>query len=312
MGRFLLRRLIQSAVLMWAIMTATFLLVHLTPGGPEAALTENPRATPETIERLRSRFGLDQPLHIQYVRWLGNAITLDFGRSYSYAARPVTDVIADRVGPTLQLGALSYLISLVGIPMGIWAALNRGRWVDNVVRVLTVIGNAVPTWWLGLTVIVLLNSIFGWFPNGQGRGSPIEWFKYIIVPALLLSIGGLITFSRYVRSEVLEVLGQEYVRTARAKGLPGRDVTWAHVMPNALMPVVTLLGYLLPGVLAGAIITEQIFNWPGMGKLFYEAATTRDYPLLLAMLSLGTFLTIVGTLISDILYGIVDPRVRYS
>lgn len=312
MGRFLLRRLIQSAVLMWAIMTATFLLVHLTPGGPEAALTENPRATPETIERLRSRFGLDQPLHIQYVRWLGNAITLDFGRSYSYAARPVTDVIADRVGPTLQLGALSYLISLVGIPMGIWAALNRGRWVDNVVRVLTVIGNAVPTWWLGLTVIVLLNSIFGWFPNGQGRGSPIEWFKYIIVPALLLSIGGLITFSRYVRSEVLEVLGQEYVRTARAKGLPGCDVTWAHVMPNALMPVVTLLGYLLPGVLAGAIITEQIFNWPGMGKLFYEAATTRDYPLLLAMLSLGTFLTIVGTLISDILYGIVDPRVRYS
>lgn len=312
MGRFLLRRLIQSAVLMWAIMTATFLLVHLTPGGPEAALAENPRATQETIERLRARFGLDQPLHIQYVRWLGNAIRLDFGRSYSYAARPVTDVMADRVGPTLQLGALSYLISLVGIPMGIWAALNRGRWIDNVVRVLTVIGNAVPTWWLGLTVIVLLNSIFNWFPNGQGRGSPIEWFKYIIVPALLLSIGGLITFSRYVRSEVLEVLGQEYVRTARAKGLPVRAVTWSHVMPNALMPVITLLGYLLPGVLAGAIITEQIFNWPGMGKLFYEAALTRDYPLLLAMLSLGTFLTIMGTLISDILYGVVDPRVRYS
>jgi peptide/nickel transport system permease protein len=221
-------------------------------------------------------------------------------------------VIAERAWPTFQLGALSYLISLIGIPVGIYAAFHRGKLGDNIVRVLTVVGNAVPTWWLGLTLIVILNSIFGWFPNGQGRGSPLEWFRYIILPATLLSIGGLITFSRYVRSEVLEVVNQDYVRTARAKGLPSETVTWRHVMRNALMPVVTLLGYLLPSVLAGAIITEQIFNWPGMGKLFYEAATTRDYPLLLGMLSLGTLLTIVGTLIADVLYGVVDPRVRYS
>ncbi len=312
MGRFLIRRLIQSAVLLWAIMSATFLLIHLTPGGPEAVLINNPRATPEMIERMRVRFGLDRPLHERYFSWLGSAVMLDFGRSYSNAARPVVDVIAERAGPTLQLGLLSYAIGLLGIPIGILAAMRRGRATDNVVRVGTVIGNAVPGWWLGLTIIVIMNSIFGWFPNGQGRGSFVEWFKYIIVPAVLLSIGGIITFSRYVRAEVLEVLGQDYVRAARAKGLPSGTVTWRHVMRNALMPVVTLLGFLLPGVLAGAIITETIFNWPGMGKLFFEAATSRDYPLLLGMLTLSTFLTILGTFIADLLYGVVDPRVRYS
>jgi peptide/nickel transport system permease protein len=243
---------------------------------------------------------------------MGGMVRLDFGRSYSYAARPVIDVIGERVGPTLQLGLLSYLISFLGVPIGIYAAMRRGQLGDNVVRVLTVVGHAVPVWWLGLMLIVILNSIFGWFPNGMGRGSFLEWFRNIIFPAVLLAIGGIITFSRYVRSEVLEVLGQDYVRTARAKGLASNTVTWQHVMRNALMPVVTLLGYLLPGVLAGAILTETIFNWPGMGKLYYEAATTRDYPLLLAMLVLGTFLTIVGTLIADVLYGVVDPRVRFS
>lgn len=312
MGRFLIRRIFQSALLLWAIMTATFLLIHLTPGGPEAALTENPRATQATIDRLRAQFGLDKPLHVQYLQWLRGAATLDFGRSYSYAARPVIDVIAERAGPTLQLGLLSYGIALVGIPIGIIAGMRRGTMIDGSIRVLTVVGNAVPVWWLGLTVIVLLNSLIGWFPNGQGHGSVWNWFAHIIIPALLLSIGGIITFSRYVRSEVLEVLGQDFVRTARAKGLPSGDVTWRHVMRNALMPVVTLLGYLLPGVLSGALLTETIFNWPGLGKLFYEAATTRDYPLLLALLSMGTFLTILGTLIADILYGVVDPRIRYS
>jgi peptide/nickel transport system permease protein len=261
---------------------------------------------------MRERYGLDQPLHVQYLTWLGGAVTFDFGRSYSYAARPVVDVIAERAGPTIQLGLLSYLVALLGIPIGILAAMRRGRLTDNTIRVLTVVGHSVPVWWLGLTVIVILNSTIGWFPNGQGRGSFVEWFRYIIVPALLLGLAGVITFSRYVRSEVLEVVSQDYIRTARAKGLPTQIVTWRHVMRNALMPVVTLLGYLLPGVLGGALITETIFNWPGMGKLFYEAATNRDYPLLLAILSLGTFLTILGTLIADILYGVVDPRIRYS
>jgi peptide/nickel transport system permease protein len=312
MGRFLARRLIQSALLLWAVMTFSFLLINLTPGGPEAKLVDNPRATEEAKQRLRERYGLDQPLYVQYLRWLGSTVTLDFGRSYSYAARPVVDVIAERIGPTFQLGMFAYLIGLIGIPIGIYAAMRRGSLGDNVVRVLTVVGNAVPTWWLALTVIVLMNSLIGWFPNGQGTGSPWEWFKYIIVPAILLGLDGVIVFTRYVRSEVLEVGGQDYVRTARAKGLPKSEVTWRHIMRNALMPVVTLLGFLLPAVLGGAVITEAIFNWPGMGRLFIEAATNRDYPLLLGLLTLGAFLTIFGNLIADMLYGVVDPRIRYS
>jgi peptide/nickel transport system permease protein len=175
-----------------------------------------------------------------------------------------------------------------------------------------VVGSAVPTWWLGLTVIVLLNSLIGWFPNGQGTAGFGDWLRHIIVPATLLGLGGIVSFSRFIRSEMLEVLSQDYVRTARAKGLAQSIVNRDHVFRNALIPLVTLLGYLLPALLSGAIITEYIFNWPGMGKLFFEAASTRDYPVLLAMLMLGTSLTIIGTLLADIGYGIVDPRIRYS
>lgn len=312
MGRFLVRRLIQSAVLLWAIMTATFALVQLAPGGPDALLAENPRATPEMIQAIRERYGLDQPLPVRYVRWVGSALVFDFGRSYSNAARPVMDVIAERAGPTMQLSLLAFVIGLIGIPIGIVAALRRGSMIDNTIRVLTVVGQAVPTWWLSLTVIVWMSSYIGWFPNGQGRGSLWEWFRFIIIPALLFSVGTIIVFSRYVRSGVLEIINQDYIRTARAKGLMHQSVIWTHIMRNALMPVVTIFGGLLPLLLAGAVITEQIFNWPGMGKLFIEAASQRDYPLLLGILTLSTILTIVGTLVADLLYGVVDPRVRYT
>ena len=311
MGRFVARRLIQSALLVFAVMTASFFLVRAAPGGPEAALLENPRLSRETIDRLRERFGLNDPLPVQYVKWLRNVAQLDFGRSYAYQL-PVVDVIAQRAWPTFQLGVLSYVVGLLGVPLGVYAARHHARLGDNVVRLFTVVGSSVPTWWLGLSVIVLMNSMLGWFPNGQGTPEPWDRLRHIIVPAVLLGLGGLITFTRFVRSEVLETLSQDYVRTARAKGLEEGLVSRRHVLRNAFIPVVTLLGYLLPAVLSGAIITEYIFNWPGMGKLFFEAASTRDYPLLLAMLTLGTVLTIVGTLLADIGYGIVDPRIRYS
>jgi peptide/nickel transport system permease protein len=310
-GRFLARRLIQSALLLFAIMTASFFLVHLTPGGPSAALLESPRTTPETLERMRERFGLNDPLPVRYVKWLRNVVTLDFGRSYSRNL-PVVDVIGERVWPTVTLGVASYAIAFLGIPLGVYSAARRGRLGDGVVRFFTVLGTSVPAWWLGLTIIVLLNSWIGWFPNGQGGDGLTDRLRHLALPAVLLGLGGIVTFTRYVRSETLEVLGQDYVRTARAKGLDERVVQWAHVMRNALIPVVTLLGGLLPGVLSGAIVIETIFNWPGMGRLFYEAALGRDYPLLLGMLLMGTVLTIVGTLLADIGYGLVDPRVRYT
>jgi peptide/nickel transport system permease protein len=310
-GRFVIRRLLQSVGLLFAIMTFSFFLIHLTPGGPETALIQNPRASAETLRRMRERFGLDDPLPVRYVKWMRSAVELDFGRSYAYSL-PVTEVIASRVWPTVQLGATAYLVGLIGVPLGVYAATKRGSLGDNVVRVATVVGTSVPTWWLGLSIIVFLSSTIGWFPNGQGSDSIVDWASHIIIPASLLGLGGLIGFTRFVRSEVLEVLNQDYVRTARAKGLAEGTVQRAHVLRTALIPVVTILGGLLPSLLSGAIIMEGIFNWPGMGRLFLEAASSRDYPLLLGMLLMGTVLTIVGAFLADIGYGLVDPRVRYE
>jgi peptide/nickel transport system permease protein len=298
-------------LLLVVALTSIFFLIHLTPGGPEAALANNPRTSPEEILRMRERFGLTAPLPEQYLRWLTSAAHLDFGRSYFYS-RPAMDVVAERLGPTIQLGLMSYLVAILGVPLGVIAAVNRGRMADSVIRLLTTLGHALPTWWFGLTIIVVLNSVIGWFPNGQGSGSPWQWFIYIIFPATVLGLAALVGFSRFTRSEVLEVLGQDYVRTAHAKGLPPVWVTGRHVLRNALLPVVTQLGYVLPVVLSGALITEYVFNWPGIGRLFYEAAVARDYPILLAILTMTTVATIVGTLLADVGYGIVDPRVRYA
>jgi peptide/nickel transport system permease protein len=311
MTRFLARRLIQSAILLFVVTSASFFLIHLTPGGPEAVLADNPRLGSDQMERLRQRFGLNEPLPVQYGRWVANVARLDFGLSYTYA-RPATDVIAERLWPTIQLGLVSYMIALLGVPLGVYAALHRGRIGDGIVRVMTTLGHSVPTWWLGLSAIVLLNSLIGWFPNGQGSGGPLEWLKAIMLPAAILGLGLLVTFSRFVRSDVLETIEQDYVRTARAKGLSETAVVGGHVLRNALMSVVTLLGYLLPAVLSGALLIEYVFGWPGVGRLFYEATSARDYPILMALLTLTTFATIVGALLADVGYGLVDPRVRYS
>jgi peptide/nickel transport system permease protein len=311
MRRFLIRRLLQSLFLLFAVITASFFLVHLTPGGPDAALLQNPRVGPDEIARMRERFGLNQPLPVQYLTWLTNVARLDFGRSYVYS-RPATEIIEERLSPTVQLGLVSYAVALLGIPMGVYAAMHRGGAGDTAVRLVASLGHALPGWWLGLALIVLLNSLTGWFPNGQGRGGPLEWFQAIALPALVLGLVGLVTFSRFARSEVLEVLGQDYVRTAQAKGLGARAIAWTHVLRNALLPILTLLGYLLPNVLSGALSIEVVFGWPGLGRLYFEAATSRDYPILLALLTVLTAATILGTLLADLAYGVVDPRVRYG
>lgn len=311
MRQFLVRRLIQSALLLWLLMSFTFVLTRLTPGGPEGALLEQPNIDQADIERMRERFGLNDPLPVAYAKWVTSAIRLDFGRSYHYL-RPPMEVIKERIWPTVQLGAFAYLIALLGIPLGVVAAMNRARLPDMAIRVFTVIGDAAPNWWMALVIIVVLSTLFGWFPQGQGRGGPDQWFLHIIVPALILGLGGLVAFTRFTRSQVLEVVGLDHVRTARAKGLTELVVIARHVLRNALLPVVTLLGSLLPALISGAAITEGIFNWPGMGRLYLEAASTRDYPLLLAIITLLTIATLLGTLMADILYGYADPRIRYA
>jgi len=311
MHQFLIRRFIQSVLLLWVLMTFTFALTRLAPGGPDAALLEQPNLRPGEIERLRERLGLNDPLPLAYAKWISNALHLDFGRSYHYL-RPPFEVISERLWASIQLGGVAMLIGLVGIPLGIVAAMHRGRMPDFLIRFFTVVGDSVPHWWLALVIIIAMASTIGWFPQGQGKNGPIDWLIHISIPALLLALGEIVGFTRYVRSQVLEVVGQDYVRTARAKGLQEHLVTQRHIFRNALLPVVTLFGGFLPALVSGAALMEGIFNWPGMGQLYLEAALTRDYPLLLAIITLATVMTLLGTLMADLLYGFVDPRIRYA
>jgi peptide/nickel transport system permease protein len=311
MRRFVIRRLLQSLLLVWAIMSLTFLLVNIAPGGPDVVLAQNPKLTREQVEAIRVSYGLDKPIYEQYVVWMSRIVTFDFGRSYT-DPRPASQLVIERIPATAQLGFFSYLIGMLGIPLGIYAARRRGKLGDNVVRVITVIGSCMPVWWISLMVIIILANTIKWFPQGEGIGGFGPWFLNLMIPAALLSTGVLISFTRFVRAETLEVLSQDYVRTAVAKGLPGQQVNRWHVFRNSLIPVVTLLGYLLPTLVSGAIITETIFQWPGMGRLFFKAATSRDMPVLLCILYIGTILTVIGTLLADIGYGLVDPRVRYD
>jgi len=320
MRQFIIRRVIQSVVLLYIIMSLSFLLINLAPGGPEVFLTQNPKLTREQVANIKESYGLNKPLYEQYFVWMKRTFTLDFGKAYS-SPLPVWDVIGGRIGPTLQLGFFSYLIGLLGIPLGIYAAKHRGKMGDNVVRIVTVLGSCAPVWWLSLMLIIILANTIKWFPQGEralipGPGQDqapfFGWFLHLMIPAALLSTGTLIAFTRFVRAETIEVLSQDYVRTANAKGLAENKVNRWHVLRNSLIPIVTLLGYFLPIVLSGATITEQIFNWPGLGKLFIQAATSRDMPVLLALLLIGTIAAVIGTLLADIGYGFVDPRVRYN
>ena len=314
MQRFIIRRVLQSLLLLWAVMSLSWLLIQLSPGGPEVRFLDNKRLTKADIEAIRVSYGLDKPLYEQYGIWMSRVVRLDFGKSYDNP-KSTLEVVADRILPTVLLGFTSYMIGLLGIPLGIYAAKHRGKLGDNVVRVLTVIGSCLPVWWLSLVVIIIMANTVHWIPQNIGdlkSEGPLLWLVHLLIPAALLSTGTLIAFARFVRSETLEVLSQDYVRTANAKGLPAGQVSRWHVFRNSLIPVVTLLGYFLPIVISGAIITEQIFQWPGMGRLFFQAAGTRDMPVLLTILYLTTILSIIGTLLADIGYGVVDPRVRYD
>ena len=310
MTRFVIRRLIQSCFLLLGITLITFVITRLAPGGPETML-EDPNIRPEYLEQLRRDYGLDQPVLVQYGRWVANLLQLDFGRSFA-DNRPVIDKIVERVPATLQLSGAGFLLGLLGIPLGVAAALHRGRGIDNGVRVFTVVGQAIPHWWLGL-MILIFTAPLGLFPL-SGMGPPgaglLERLHHLLLPAVISSMSGWIVYSRYMRSEMLEVLQQDYVRTARAKGLPERRGT-LHAVRNALLPVITVLGGSLAGFFSGSVLLETVFSWPGMGRLAVEAAFERDYPTVMGLTVLFSFLVIIGNLLADIAYAYVDPRVRY-
>lgn len=311
MRKFIFRRGLQSLFLFWFAMTMTFILVKAAPGGPEQIYLSNPRITQEELAKIREGFGLNDPWYTQYVRWVWNTVTFNFGRSFSQTL-PVIEVIGKRIGPTLQLGLLAYGFALLGIPLGIYAARRRGKFGDQLVRVMTTLVSAMPGWWLGLIFIIIASNTIRWFPQGEGKDSVGAWLLHLSIPAFLLGSSELVRYTRFVRSETLEVLSQDYVRTAYSKGLADQAVVRRHVLRNSLIPVITLMGASLPLVLSGAVITEQIFNWPGIGRLILESALSRDYPVVLTLFLIITFVAILGSFLADIAYAIVDPRIHYS
>jgi peptide/nickel transport system permease protein len=342
MTRYIIRRSLQSLALLWISTLIGFSVYQLAPGGPLQFLNEDPRQDASDYERLERLYGLDRAIPVQYIAWalgedwlpatptwrtgvcLADAadcsrgiVRLDFGRSFSFKGERVLDLIVARIPATFLLAFSSLVLSVViGFPLGIISALNRGRLPDNIVRVSTVLINTVPEWWIGLLLLVVLGGYLGWVPLGGmydiGDGSFFDRLHHLALPAIIASTGGWIGFSRILRFEMLEVLNQDYVRTAKAKGLARGTVTVRHVLRNALMPFVTGLSGIFLLILSGSVLFEIIFSWPGMGRLAIAAINARDYPMMMALFVISSFLGIVGTLMVDILYGVVDPRVRYE
>jgi len=314
MTQYIIRRAIQSLFILLGVTTLTFMLVHLAPGGPDA-FAEDPRLPPDFAQKYRHDLGLDQPLPVQYAKWIWQVGHLNLGRSYA-DKRPVTEKVFERIPNTLTLSGTGFVLGFLGVPLGVLAAQRRGRSFDHGLRIFTAIGNATPHWWLGLVILLFsVRSGLNLFPlagtTTPGDGSLLDRLHHILLPALLIAFGGWLGYSRFMRSEYLEQANQDYVRTARAKGLSEWFVV-RHVLRNALVPVIGSVGSALGLILAGSVLFEYTFSWPGMGRLFYEAATERDYPVVLGVTFIGALLSIAGYLLTDIVYALADPRVRQS
>lgn len=342
MTRYIIRRGIQSIFLVWLATLIGFSIYQAAPGGPLQFLEDDPKATSADSRRLAQLYGIDRPILVQYIAWLAGEdwlpdnltwrsgqclsdaekcgrgiLRLDFGRSFHFKGESVIDLIVERMPATFLLAASSLVISVVvGIPAGIYAALNRGRLPDHIIRVTTVLVNTVPEWWIGLLLLIFLGGYLGLVPlSGMqtiGDGSLPDRLHHLLLPAIVGAIGGWISTSRIIRFEILEVLNQDYVRTARAKGLSNRAVIVRHVLRNALLPFVTGLSGIFLLFLSGSILFELVFSWPGMGRLAVTAINTRDYPLMMGLFVISSFLGVVGVLMVDILYSLVDPRVKYE
>lgn len=325
MGGFLLRRILQSIPVFIVITIITFALIHAIPGGPTARLELDMDIKPEDIARIKANMGLDKPVWMQYLIWVGVApnsqgkfsglLQGDLGISY-IDQTPVSRNVMSRLPNTLILSITALVISLgLALPFGVWSAVKQYSMFDNVSTVLSTAGVSIPSFWFGLIAILLFSVKLRWLPSGGmytlgQEKSLLDSLKHLIMPASVLSILQVAGWNRYIRASVLEVIRQDYVRTARAKGLRERAVIMVHTLRNALIPVATLLGLSLPNLIGGAIITETIFGWPGMGRLAYHAATKRDYPIIMGTLVMSTVLVIVGNLLADIAYGFLDPRIK--
>ena len=317
MWKYVIRRLLYAIPTLFGISVIVFLITRLAPGDPIRLYTFGAlNVTEEDIQGLRAYYGLDQPLAIQYVTWISKVVRGDFGMSLIYH-QPALGLLFERMGATLQLAFTALFLQLaIGIPLGVMAALRRGSWVDNVVRVFGVIGHAIPQFWLGLMAIILISVTLRLLPSqgvltvGKDIWDIPDRIRHIIMPAFVLALAGIANYSRYLRTETLDVISQDYVRTAHAKGLAERTVIYVHALRNALIPMVTALGGLLAVLVSGALVVEQVFTWPGVGQFTYAAARAKDYPVIMAGVMVASTLLVLSYLLRDIAYAIVDPRIK--
>lgn len=336
MFAYTIRRLLQMIPLLFAASVVIFTLLALQPGDPLDELRqENPRITAEQLEQLRRAYGLDQPIYVRYFKWLGRALQGDFGQSRTYASPAGQIIFGQRLPRTLILsGAALTLALLVAIPVGIFSAVRQYSRADYAITFMSFVGFSMPIFFLGILLLfvfaVWLPEQLPWFPRfpvqsisdfqwAQVTGGEISFFQFIgdwafklVLPVLALSTIQMASWTRFMRASLLEVLNQDYVRTARAKGLGERIVLYKHALRNALIPIVTLVGLSIPGVFGGAVITETIFSYPGMGRAIFDSLGEKDYNVAMAALAFLALLTATFNLLADLMYAVVDPRIRYS
>ena len=323
MKKWLAKRFLEMFLTFWGITLISFIIIHLAPGEPISPMADfNPKFTPEMRERLRAQYGLDKPLYVQYLHWVKGLVRLDLGRSFAPDRRPVWDKIKERLPVTLLINVLSLLIIfLIAIPLGVAAAVRAGSLFDRITTVLVFIGYAMPGFWLALLLMLLLgikwpilpisglHSLMG-YESLSFWEKVLDWAKHLVLPIFVSAFGGLAGLSRFMRSTMIEVLRQEFITTARAKGLPERVVIYKHALRNALLPVITILGLSIPGLVGGSVIFESIFSIPGIGQLMWQAVMARDYPVIMGNLVIVSILTLVGNFLADICYALADPRIR--
>ena len=312
MQTYIIRRLLQLLPTLFTASILVFMIITLAPGDP-AAMRLGTEATPEEIQQERVRLGLGDPLPMRYAIWLGDVFTLNLGNSL-YTNRPVTQLISEAFPKTVQLSLTALAVSLLlGLPLGIWSALQRDRLPDSVITGFSSLGLAIPAFWLGILLILLFSVQLRWLPpSGAGPASlgfPAN-YRFLIMPIITIAISNLAVFSRFMRSALIDVLAEDFVRTARAKGLRESSVILGHALKNALIPIVTIVGIQFGTLLGGAVVTESVFAYPGIGRLTVTAILNRDYPVVQATLMLVVLIFLLANTVVDLIYGYLDPRVR--
>ena len=318
MWTYLVRRVLQLIPVLLGLTFVVYALIQLAPGDPIDMLLLDPDYTMDDVDRLKRVYGLDQPMPVQYIKWVLKIVQGDLGYSRTYH-QPVTELLAPRLKNTLVLAVptLCWAV-LVSVLLGVYSALHQYSWIDYVSTFVAFVGLAMPVFWFGLMLMMLFSVQLGWLPPGGmaplGKEHVTLWdrLRYFILPSFVLGFVSMAGWTRYSRAFVLEVLGQDYIRTARAKGLPERLVFWRHMLRNCLIPFITLLSFRIPWLVSGATITETVFSWPGMGQFLYQSIMSNDYNVAMATLMMLALLVIFSNLLADILYAVVDPRIRYS